>query len=393
MSAIAEVLQVAELETVQGLAKRAPDWLVRLIYWMHDQQVAIITFNYDTLLEKTFHEIVVAELGARLAPVRLNPRALYPIRFPIHPYEQTFAMDWPTAELLKLHGSVNWFYSGAAEFFGEPIEYVPPKPWASSTDFLARRNDKLPLIAPPLADKSAHFSHESLRYLWRTARNRLQQAERVYCIGFGFPYTDVPVNFLLTESRGPHQKDFFLIDVDERVGERVKALLPKHFNLRLDFFGSNWTAKLPDFLWSIRPPERGTDSNPEATDKLRCWCRHRLREGGDLQCVRSQPGVYLISEVSEYGVTIIDRQIRVPYHLTWKALRKVIDQVRTSGMLPIWRLEPKYDAVSVESLLGPWYGRACGRVAASLLAQAEVVSIVDDTYIGGLKESFARSAP
>lgn len=215
----------------------------------------------------------------------------------------------------------------------------------------------------------------------------------MYCIGFGFPDTDLPIRFLLTDSQGLRPTDFFLIDVDERVIERVRALLPAHFNLRLDLFGPDWTTRLQDHLFSIQPVERGYDSDAATTAKLRSWCLDHLRAEEDLQCVESPPGVFLISEVSERGVTIADRQIGVPYLLTWRALGRVIAQTSKIGVLPIARPRPDYNAMSVEYLLAPWYSRACGRVAASLLTKAEAIFLVDNANIGGLTQAFARSSP
>ncbi len=391
-SAIAPVLQYAELETARHVGHRAPEWLMRLAYWMHDQQATIISFNYDTLLEKTFSEITITEAGSPTTPHTLSPRALYPVRFPIEPPEQVFGTVWPTAELLKLHGSINWSYSGARQFFGESIQYTLPAPW--SADHLnALPDDKVPLIAPPIADKSAHFSHESVHHLWQLARRSLQNAERLYCVGFGFPNTDLPIRFLLADSHRVTPADFYLVDIDERVIERVRAFLPAHFRLRQDFFGPGWTSELLDHLWSRQPIECAYDPDPATTDKVRSWSVKRLKEGEDLQCIAEPPGAFCVAETSDCGVTILDCRNHVPWHLTWRALGKIVAHLQTSngGLLPIGRPSKQYHAMSVEYLMSPWYSRACGRVVTSVLTKAGIVFLRDEGTIGGLTPAFVAA--
>jgi hypothetical protein len=50
---VAPVLEQAELEAARCSSHHPPEWLLRFIYWLHDEHAVIITFNYDTLLEKT----------------------------------------------------------------------------------------------------------------------------------------------------------------------------------------------------------------------------------------------------------------------------------------------------------------------------------------------------
>ena len=386
---IAPALQQAELEAARSSGHLAPEWLLRLAYWLHDEHAAIITFNYDTLLEKTFAEIPIAEHGNTFKPVRLNPRALYPTHFPIEPHESTFGTNWPTAEILKLHGSINWSYSGAKEFFGEAIQYTPPMSWSADC-LTARFEDKIPLIAPPIADKSAHFAHESLHHLWRLARRRLREAQRVYCIGFGFPDTDLAIRFLLADAQKPGSTEFFLIDVDDRVIEKVKAILPDHYNLNLDFFGAEWVPKLLPHLWKRQQSEVGPDHHPEITAKVRTQLLSRFRPGEDLRCVGSPQVLHNITDVTECGIIILDRATNVPLTFTWRSLAEIVAHLERGrgNLLPIVRAVPEYYSMSVEHLLSPWYARACGRVATSVLTTANIIFLNDNTSVGGLDRQF-----
>lgn len=386
---VAPVLEQAELEAARCSSHHPPEWLLRFIYWLHDEHAVIITFNYDTLLEKTLAEIPIAELGNTFKPVMLNPRALYPTRFPIASHEDTFGTNWPTAEVLKLHGSINWSYSGAKEFFGEAIQYTPPTSW-SADGLWARSEDKVPLIAPPIADKSAHFAHESLHHLWRVARRRLRGAERVYCIGFGFPDTDLAIRFLLADAQKPGSTHFYLIDVDERVIEKVKTFLPKHYELHLDFFGAEWIPKLLSHLWKQQQSEVGYDRHGNITARIRARLLASFRPGQDLPCIGSPPALHNITDVTERGVTILDRTTNVPLAFTWRSLAGIVAHLDSDRgtLLPIVRPVPEYYAMSVEHLLSPWYARACGRIAASVLTRDNIIFLHDDATVGGLNRQF-----
>jgi hypothetical protein len=185
-----------------------PMWLQYLIYYWHTKRSTVITLNYDTLIER-----VAGDQGWKRT-VGIPTTELYPLS--LTPAAQRRSGTWgadplDTFKLYKLHGSINWFYSGRSAFYGEPIYYIPciggldslfgahPTPEDPEAEQRASVRDKVPLIVPPTLDKSVFFEHESLRDLWFQAGRAISNASRIYCIGYSLPPSDLTMaQFLKT---------------------------------------------------------------------------------------------------------------------------------------------------------------------------------------------------
>jgi hypothetical protein len=197
-------LDEATQDATAMMATEAPAWLETLIRYWHRNRSTVLTLNYDTLVE-----IVSAGIGhAGPQTPRLHCRHVYPRilmdaanRAGVH----YIGNDIETYRLIKLHGSINWFYSGRAESFGEPIYFVdvegPAEFWRRRGQRRDRRveaiEDKYPFIVPPVLEKAPLFSHETIRSLWFSAANALQGAERLVCIGYSLPASDLTMRHFL----------------------------------------------------------------------------------------------------------------------------------------------------------------------------------------------------
>jgi hypothetical protein len=192
------------LQAEAGALRDAMDpWLGQLVRKWYDDQTTVITFNYDTLIEKAYTEVVgqavntdhidlyaipVTDIGTRTRPS--GRRAT------------------PTMRYLKLHGSVNWCYSGAASFFGVTIYDLYIKPgWGAASaepddDLEQKAPEKVHLVVPPTTSKSALFNNEIVRSQWRIARTALEDASVIYCFGYSLPETDQMVRYLLSTLGG-----------------------------------------------------------------------------------------------------------------------------------------------------------------------------------------------
>jgi len=188
----------------QALQEPLPAWLRDLLMKWHQSRAVVITFNYDCLVEKAASELLKVKSGARLDYSELYP---VPITSILLRRAGIFGSDPEnTFQLLKLHGSINWYYSGSNMFYGEPIYDIRLKAgWSPQhgdivADLKAKAPDKLPLIVPPTATKSAYFNNETIRSQWLLARQSIEEAENLYCIGYSFPETDVMVRSLIAWS-------------------------------------------------------------------------------------------------------------------------------------------------------------------------------------------------
>lgn len=176
--------------------------------------VAFITFNYDTCLE--------------FGLVRRSIGVDYGLDEPfIDPAEDRYPLRVP---VLKLHGSINWAHCPKCD------KIVPTEidPWRSVTTIelmdtpVLRLNlgsriagkhhgcgmpfDPEPVIVPPTWNKSA--STRGLEKVWQRAAAEIGSAENIIVIGYSFPKTDMFFKYLfaLGSHSDTHLESFTVIN-------------------------------------------------------------------------------------------------------------------------------------------------------------------------------------
>ena len=93
-----------------------PNWLPALVKHWDANRSSVITLNYDTLIERARY--FVKDSNGDGLPLA----SLYPVPMPdIRRTMVVGSNPTDTFTLYKLHGSVNWYYSGATSYFGETI--------------------------------------------------------------------------------------------------------------------------------------------------------------------------------------------------------------------------------------------------------------------------------
>lgn len=200
-----------------------PTWMRDLIEYWDRMKSTVITFNYDVLVEAAaieqtsvtswthFYRAPVVPAAARTSAVIAGSAA------------DSFA-------LLKLHGSVTWFWSGIDSIPSDPI-YDAGLCGGWSLDGLTSRYDenlellvadKVPMVVPPTATKSAFYDNATLRSQWLLAGRALRSAEEVVLIGYSLPASDTVVRSLLrTTFSGP---TVIPVDVGAMVIEHAESL-------------------------------------------------------------------------------------------------------------------------------------------------------------------------
>lgn len=134
---------------------------------------------------------------------------------------------------LKLHGSVNWLYSGIETFVGDTVYFedadLEVKGPVNNGD-----TRLVPMIIPPVADKAAAFQNTTIRDQWATAARHLQGADRVYVLGYSLPATDLAVRFWFSEVEN---KKIVVVNCADEVRAHFPEALGNRSSYDFDFVG------------------------------------------------------------------------------------------------------------------------------------------------------------
>ena len=233
----------AEIARSEGKAFKqpVPDWAANLVKHLNETRSTVITLNYDTVLERTVHTTLANR------PDEHGPREfdLYQMPLSVLRLRQAGTLGGlpvQTFRLLKLHGSINWFYSGQDASPGEQIYYRAVTSGSPSEDDWGRANatdgeirrltsDKAPLIVPPVSEKSRFYENRTIRMLWTAAREALALADEVWCVGYSLPETDLTMKLFLRSVARP--KRVYVVNrlcgangKEDRILERYREAFP-----------------------------------------------------------------------------------------------------------------------------------------------------------------------
>ena len=184
----------------------------------HNFRNRIITFNYDTLLDKHLLK-------------KFKPRDLYFDRLQNEKEntKRTAKQIFDHPIMLKLHGSINWSCE-RSEFlnFFQPVEddsYKIEKIWHRSSSRIPTPSDKVsPCLIPPLPLKP--ITRISLfRYLWTKASEYLSECEELIICGYSLPATDNIAVSLFSDFSNNKIKKITVIDPDPLVLKEWRNLL------------------------------------------------------------------------------------------------------------------------------------------------------------------------
>lgn len=165
-----------------------------------------------------------------------------------------------TFRLLKLHDSINWFYSKRVESFGEPIYFVDV---VGLADFWRQRNqiggrrrevieDRYPLVVPPVLEKAPLFSHETIRSLWFSGAQALQSAERLVCIGYSLPASDLTMRHFLKSTIGRRAITIEVVNLTPELSNHYRATIGAgEFRVEQRFSGERCTESFDATLLAL----------------------------------------------------------------------------------------------------------------------------------------------
>lgn len=174
----------------------------------------VITLNYDLIVENNL-----------LLNKTINPRRNIVIgnsetyesfyRGKIADIKQSlmsiFSVSDEIPEILKLHGSINWFCPGDTKNSQIYCGYNE-----TETEKALIEN-YTPFIVPPVLDKTNFYGNKILEYIWQKAFKYISKAKKIYIIGFSFPKTDLSVKYLFESALKINKNNYeiFIVNTNE----------------------------------------------------------------------------------------------------------------------------------------------------------------------------------
>jgi hypothetical protein len=202
----------------------------------HSDEIAFITLNYDLFLEIMLQYSFYKQTNSNssksytLTSAKMYHYPMTWIGLRSMLTGMTFGDDNNSdiPQIIKLHGSVNWFWSG--QTLAETIFYKN----LEKGEYDVRIDAGLkPYIVPPVLDKNAFYNHIMIKALWKRAQELLSEATEIYIIGFSFPQTDIAVRFLF-ESAARNQKIYVVNKVTSNVRDKLR-------DNYMNILGNNYT--------------------------------------------------------------------------------------------------------------------------------------------------------
>jgi hypothetical protein len=205
-----------------------PAWFPEFLRVAHQRRATLVTFDYDPLIE--------CGVGAGLLQ---EPRRAEPV------YWAEVIGDvpnWPpgpahlgaeradTFRLLKLHGSLNWYWSPGDDTGVSLARRDLPGLYALPQRYTEEERQRelpgrVPFVVPPSATKSPYYRNPVIQEVWRQASAALAAADRVIIAGYSLPAADLTVASMLSNALRTSAASVIVADLDPQpVAERLHRL-------------------------------------------------------------------------------------------------------------------------------------------------------------------------
>lgn len=294
-AAIADVLD-GFLETVTGSAP--PLWLLQLVAIWHAEQAVVITFNYDTLVESAFGALgVVKPHYDNGVSYELDGKQIVypaPRSSGSGGWQDAIAADDSSFQLLKLHGSLSWYWSSgdgstvvqdrALPTFGRATSTTPELSGIKTLDRF---------LIPPVLSKDSYYNVNIAHMLWRTAHDAVANASRLTILGYSLPAGDrITAELLRMTPKGTP------VDIVNRdIGEPQAATSPLGRATTLGFqVNKTWNGDraIPAYV-----RDRLLQRYPGVFDALADYEDEPLIASVSLRGTRDEPATFMLRSVEE----------------------------------------------------------------------------------------------
>lgn len=215
----------------KAMESSPPRWLIQFAKYLHVGRRSVVTFNYDTLLERAAVSALRSSLPReyeRCAPAfhAARVRARIPSQWD-NPGEDYPLPLIPSFRLMKLHGSLDvWWAPGDST--GETVVRDHCVDWGQVTQFDwdpdVRPAGKEVFITPPTVTKDVYYQNPVIRQIWADAFDAMGSASRVFLVGYSLPLADTVVANLISQSLVVDNPEVQISVVDVSPGQVVDRL-------------------------------------------------------------------------------------------------------------------------------------------------------------------------
>lgn len=202
-----------------GNTRRFTNWVFAPRTDPKDYTNRIITFNYDTLIERPLLDRGVSK--KKIYFDRHSNRREDGLR---RNADEKFAHPL----VLKLHGSVNWRcdrYDFEKMISGDSKPDVRVDIWGEDHVCPDPNDSVSPLIIPPIPNKPITAA-SIFRHLWTTAYEYLHEAKELIIVGYSCPATDTLARTMFTHFEARQLSRIAIVDPDALALSRYRDLMP-----------------------------------------------------------------------------------------------------------------------------------------------------------------------
>lgn len=200
--------------------------LLKSLHNANPRSINVVSFNYDVLADRALLA------GSRAGHWRWSHADGYGFR----PANQRLPRAQSEIQLLKLHGSMNWYVPTPgrtrASAYNENAPIYVPNPGASSTSPPWQRRQHtlghsavrvFPLLVPPVFEKGSQINGV-LQQVWNQAHALLREATLVIVWGYSLPTTDYHAEVLFAQSARRARFRLMVINPDRAALGRVTGV-------------------------------------------------------------------------------------------------------------------------------------------------------------------------
>lgn len=155
-----------------------------------NERRVFISLNYDLIIER------IAEL-----PFGQNVPVDY-VAIDSHRNHKSVIRSNRAIELIKLHGSLNWFKAKGSDNFDIENTFVVNE---NDPNYEIYHND-IPIFIPMAHSKDSFLKGSLFNTLWAKALSYLDNASDIYFIGYSFPKSDINNLFLFLDYKDKIRK-------------------------------------------------------------------------------------------------------------------------------------------------------------------------------------------